>query len=208
MIAVATAALALPASAGAYTAAPGYTASDYATGFPFDAKNHWGPTGVAFDRSDNLYVSDYVDRNVYRFQPGGGVAGPTSLLNYPPIAGGIKGLAFTRSDHLFLARYATRDVVELSQVDGTVVRRVAGGLPCPTGLAADPVSDDLFVSGTCTNKIVRISGFAAGPGKVTTFATPPCCTDGITFGPDGTLYAAASGQVLQIEGTSSSTPGS
>jgi hypothetical protein len=206
-IALVTTALLLPASAGAYTAAPGYSASDYATGFPFDSKNHWGPIGVAFDHSDNLYVGDYTDRNVYRFQPGGGVAGPTTLLNYPPIPGGIKGMAFTRSGHLFLARYAARDVVELSQSDGAVLRRVAGGLQCPSGLAADPISDDLFLSGTCTDKIVRISGFATGPGKVSTFATPPCCTDGIAFGPDGTLYAAASGQVMKIDGTNSSTPG-
>src|SRR3954451_23064292 len=114
MIAVATAALALPASAGAYTAAPGYTASDYATGFPFDSTNRWGPIGVAFDRSDNLYVSDFVNGNVYRFQPGGGVAGTGTLLNTPPLFGGLKGLAFSRADHLFAARGMAHDVVELS----------------------------------------------------------------------------------------------
>jgi hypothetical protein len=195
------------AEASAYTIAPGYAASDYATGFPSDSKNHWGPVGVAFDASDNLYVSDFVDGNLYRFQPGGGVAGTSTLVNYPPLRGGIKGLAFTRSGHLYLARAIARDVVEIDPGSGRVVRRVAGGMDCPTGLAVDPVSGDLFVSQPCAGRIVRISSFASGPGKASTYATPAHGSDGLAFAPDGTLYAASDGRVLQIDGTGSSSPG-
>src|SRR5207248_4124079 len=57
-----------------------------------------------------------------------------------------------------------------------------------------------------------ISNFAHGPGTVTVYAAlgNACCTiDGLTFGPDGTLYAAlsASGTVVEIAGTTSLTPG-
>jgi hypothetical protein len=206
-LAVAAAGLALTAGASAYTTTPGYAASDYATSFPFDSTNGWGPVGVAFDGSDNLYVSDFTTGNLYRFQPGGGVAGSATLLNYPPLAGGIKGLAFTRSGHLYLARSGARDVVEIDPGTGGVVREVAGGMSCPTGLATDPVSGDLFVSQWCTNKIMRISNFSSGPGKASTYATPPCCSDGLAFAPDGTLYSASNGRVIQIDGTGTGTPG-
>jgi sugar lactone lactonase YvrE len=207
VLAVAAAALTLATAAGAYTVAPGYSASDYATGFPFDSTNHWGPIGLAFDGSDNLYVSDFVNGNLYRFQPGGGVADNSTLLNYPPFTGGIKGLAFTRSGHLYVARALAGDVVEIDPGTARTVRTVVGGLSCPTGLATDPVSGDLFVSEACTNKIVRISNFSSGPGKASTYATPPCCSDGLAFAPDGTLYAASNGHVMQIDGTGTSTPG-
>ena len=84
--------LELPGAAGAYTAAAGYAASDYATGFPENAANDWGPIGVAFDRSDNLYVADRADGNIYRFQPGGGTASAATRVSSSPIPGGITGL--------------------------------------------------------------------------------------------------------------------
>jgi hypothetical protein len=207
LAAAAIIAIAVPGAARAYTVAPGYTAADYATGFPYEPANGWGPAGVAFDASDNLYVSDFSDGNVYRFQPGGGQANLQTQLTYPSLTGGIKGLAFTRSGHLYLARTAAHDVVELEQATGRVTRTIADGLKCPTGLAADPASDDLFVSQTCTDKLLRISNFATGPGTVSTYATPPCCSDGLAFAPDGTLYSANATGVVRIDGTRSSTPG-
>src|SRR5690242_2040035 len=96
-------ALACPGLALALTTAPGYQASDYATGFAFAPCCSWGPVGVAFDTSDNLYVSDYVDHQLYRFQPGGGSASPATRVSGAALNGGLKGLAFARG-HLYLAR--------------------------------------------------------------------------------------------------------
>ncbi|MEA2286937.1 MAG: hypothetical protein QOJ21_2980 [Solirubrobacteraceae bacterium] len=202
------AALALPGTATSYTAASGYSAQDYATGFPFERCCGFGPVGVAFDTSDNLYVADAADGHIYRFQPGGGAAGPATRLSASALAGGIKGLAFS-GGRLYLARGKANDVVELNQATGAIRRTVADGIPCATGLAADPKSGDLFVSqGTCTNHILRISDLTDGTGTVTRYASTPCCADGLAFGPDGTLYAASGGNVIQISGTTSSTPGS
>src|SRR4051812_33714001 len=156
----------LAGSAGAYTTAPGYAAKDYATGFPFVARSGFGPIGITFDRSDNLYVSDAADDHVYRFQPGGGLAGIATRLTALPVAGKVAGLAFARDGRLYAARNVAGDVVELDQGTGAVIRTVASGIRCATGIAADPVSGDLFVSqNTCSGTIMRISGFSTGRGK-------------------------------------------
>jgi hypothetical protein len=197
-------ALASPGFALALTTAPGYEATQYATGFPFASCCSWGPVGVAFDTSDNLYVSDYVDAQLYRFQPGGGVAFPATRLTGSALSGGIKGMSFARG-HLYLARANAGDVVEIDQGTGAVVRRVAGGMSCPTGLATDPISGDLFVSQVCANALVRISGLSGGPVHTSTYSAT--AADGIAFAPDGTLYAASGGHLLEIGGTNSSTPG-
>src|SRR5437763_8104213 len=49
--------------ANAYTTASGYVAQDYATGFQAAS---YGPIGIAFDQSDNLYVADSFDGHIYR----------------------------------------------------------------------------------------------------------------------------------------------
>jgi hypothetical protein len=197
-------ALVCPSLAAAVTTAPGYEATPWATGFPFDSTQRWGPVGVAFDTSDNLYVSDFVDRHLYRFQPGGGAASAATRLTGGELGGGIKGLSFARG-RLYLARATAGDVVEIDQGTGGVLRRVVGGLRCPTGLATDPASGDLFASQVCANAIVRISGLTSASPTSRTYAAT--AADGIAFGPDGTLYAASNGRVLKIDGTRSSTPG-
>src|SRR5437763_4317918 len=134
--------LALPGAAGAYSTAPGYQASDYATGFPKSAPNDWGPIGIAFDTSDNLYVADRADANIYRFQPGGGPASDATRLTPSPIPGLITGLAVSPSGDIYLARYGAGDIVQIDPGTGEVIRTVAS-VPCATGLAIDPASGDL-----------------------------------------------------------------
>lgn len=196
----------LPTAAGQYATSSGFSATDYATGFPESAVNHWGPLGIAFDQSDNLYVADTVDGNIYRFQPGGGVAGAATRLSSSPIPGTIAGLVVAPSGAIYLARYSPGDVVEIDPGTGQIVRTVAD-VPCATGLAIDPVSGDLFVSeNQCGSTIYRISGYQHRPGTVSSYTEAPG-VDGLAFDRDGTLYAESDGTVIRIDGTNSSTPG-
>jgi sugar lactone lactonase YvrE len=200
--------LVAPATASAYKAAPGYQAGDYAVDFPSAKCCGWGPIGLAFDESDNLYVADNADGHVYRFQPGGGQAGPATRLTGEPIPGDIKGLAIASDGGVFLARAAAGDVVQIDPATGAVVRAVAAGIACATGLAVDPISGDLFVSqNACGSTIWRISGFASGAGSAAPYAVNLPAVDGIAFGPDGMLYAVSADHAVQIEGTNGRTPG-
>jgi sugar lactone lactonase YvrE len=193
--------LAVASAAGAYSTGSGYLASDYATGFPAGS---YGPIGIAFDQSDNLYVADAVNGHIYRFQPGGGQAVQTNSIDVHPIPGGIEGLAITRDGHIYVARSHAGDVIEIDPGTGQVLREVVGGIAGATGLAVDPDGGDLFVSQNFSgNTIWRISGFATGPGKATAYVSNRHGVDGLAFDRSGTLYAAQEGQILEIGGTSS-----
>jgi hypothetical protein len=188
----------------AYSMAPGYIASDYATGF-LTGPWGWGPIGVAFDQSDDLYVADNVDGNLYRFAPGGGQASPAALVGNLP--GAPEGLAITADGLLYAARSGAHDVVQVDTVTGRIVRRAADNIPCATGVAVDPISGDLFVSqNSCGTTIFRISNFRNAPGTVTRYASL-ADVDGIAFNSDGTLYAEGNGPIYSVTGTTSPTPG-
>jgi hypothetical protein len=189
-----------------YVVGSGYAVSVFAKGFATIPAGTLGPIGLAFDSTDNLFVSDYADGNLYKFGPAGGTAGPGTKVSASPIGGSLAGLTFTADGRLYSARQSAGLVQELSPATGVVLRSVAS-VPCATGIATDPFSGDLFVSdgGGCGGTIKRISNYAAGPGTVSTYA--PGFYDGLAFGPDGTLYAAGSGTVYRIGGTTSATPG-
>jgi uncharacterized repeat protein (TIGR01451 family) len=53
---------------------------------------------------------------------------------------------------------------------------------------------------------MRIRGFASGPGIASRYAGAQDA-DGLTFAPDGTLYAAGPNRILRIAGTNTATPG-
>jgi sugar lactone lactonase YvrE len=208
LLAIAAATVVFPAAAPAYKAADGYVASDFATGFPVADCCGWGPIGVAFDRSDNLYVADAAQGHIYRFQPGGGEASAATRLTSAPIAGGPKALAITPDGSIYLTRYDRGDVVELDPATGRPTRVVVTGIACATGMAVDPLSGDLFVSqNSCGDKIWRVSNFASGPGTAQPYTAGLCCVDGVAFGSDGTLYAVNGGTLMKIEGTDRATPG-
>ena len=194
------------ASAQAYTTAPGWTASDYATGFAHQpGEEGGGPVGLVFDAGANLLVADVASATLHRVPPGGGTADATKIgSGY----GQAAGLAFDKDGRLYMARGNQHDVIEVNPANGAIIRTVVSGLPCPVGLATDPVSGDLFVSNVfCRGgAIMRITGFANGPGAARPYAGTQDA-DGLTFAPDGTLYAAGGTKVVRIEGTSSSTPG-
>ncbi len=178
----------------------GYVAEDFATGLEF-------PVGLAFDSFGNLFVMDHSNGYLYKFRPARGVVSAATRVSANPIPGEPAGLAFSKDWHLYLARQSG-DVIELNQSTGVIIRTVAKDICGATGIATDPVSGDLFVSQPdCSSDIRRISKFASGPGVVTVYASPGAI-DGLTFSPDGTLYAALYPRgIVKISGTNSAKPG-
>ncbi|HEX6715156.1 MAG TPA: hypothetical protein VF066_17330 [Thermoleophilaceae bacterium] len=189
--------------AQAYQTAPGWVASDYVTGF--DHGSDAGPVGLAFDGSGNLLVSAVAAASLHKVPPGGGTAAGTKIRDG---YGQAAGLAFDKNGRLYMARGTQHDVVELNPASGELMRIVVAGLPCPVGLATDPISGDLFVSNVfCPGGgIMRISDFASGPGKTKRYAGTQDA-DGLTFAPDGALYAAGGVRIVRIAGTNASNPG-
>jgi PKD repeat protein len=182
-------------------AGEGFAVTRFAT-FPITCiQGQFGPIGVAFDATGRLYVGLYSEGLIYRFGPSGGVASPATQLNTVPLVG-ITALAFTADGRLYADR-ANGQVLELNPDTGAVLRTVAEGLsPLPHGLAVDPFSGDLFVA---SDGVLGITDFASHPGTVTRFADVG--VDGLTFGPDGTLWGAGGGPVFRIEGTNAAHPG-
>ena len=149
--------LAVPGAASAYTTAPGYQASDYATGFPESAANHWGPIGIAFDQSDNLYVADRPTATFTASSPAGVPPLTPPDSTQAPIPGLITGLVVSRGGDIYLARYGAGDIVQVDPGSGQVLRTVAN-VPCATGLAIDPASGDcLCPQDQCGSTIFRVS---------------------------------------------------
>jgi streptogramin lyase len=204
LVVVVAIALVLPLSTYAQVAA-GYSVTNFVTGFAANGSGV-GPVGMAFDSAGNLYIAEYATGFLYKFGKSGGTASASSQINSTAIPGSIAGLAFSKDGSLYLARQGAGDVVQVDPTNGAILRTVATGLNLPTAVATDPLSGDLFVSEPLAGAVVRITNFAMGSGTATVYATPGF-VDGLSFGPDGTLYAALSGTIGKITGTNSSTPG-
>jgi hypothetical protein len=200
------------APAHAYTAHNGAAATPFASGFDADRRGI-GPVGVAFDPSGRLYVG--AIRNLFAFGPSGGSADSSALVNRSPYARNLSGLAFGLDGRLYAGRYkadGTGDVVELDPRDGAIVRVVAADQPCPLALAVDPLTGDLlFSNAECGRSILRISQPASDKPTVSPFVTG-LFVDGLTFAPDGTLYAAhepdfVGATISAIDGPGQADPG-
>jgi uncharacterized repeat protein (TIGR01451 family) len=206
LVVLTVAALAVSAApASAYTAAPGWIASDYVTGFATPGgTNEAGPLGLAFDSAGNLFVTDISAGTLHKVPPGGGTAEGSQIQSG---LGKPAGLAFGLDGKLYMGRADQARIDEVSPANGNVVRTVVSGLSCPTGLATDPLSGDLFASNKCNGgTTVRVSNPSGSKPSARTYTAQR--DDGLTFAPDGTLFAAADDQrVDRIDGTNSSTPG-
>ncbi len=209
-------------------AAPGFVVTPYATGFSAQSVSAgdvnfgcWGASGIAFDSSGNLYVNEFTTGNIYKFPPGGGVAGPGTLLNSTSLGVTLSGLVFDSSGNLFASRdvttgnFTTGDVIQLDPSTGAILSHVSTGLTCPTALAVDPLTEDLFTDDSCTgagsdnSSIWRISSPATTPSTSVYANLPATPNANLAFAPGGTFYAWADNGVpgvVKVTGTNGPTP--
>ncbi len=193
-------------------AAPGFQVTPYATGF--FAQNLFfgdvnfsgcpGAYGMAFDGSGNLYVAEFPTGNIFKFPPGGGAADKSTLITSTPLGPTLAGMVFDSKGELFASRDATTGnfntgaIFKIDPSTGTILQTVAADLTCPTALAVDPISGDLFTDDSCTGAgsdnptIWRISGQdTATPKTVVYTKLPGTPNANISFAPSGTIYAWA-----------------
>jgi hypothetical protein len=195
-----------PPCGGVATAASGFAVTSFASGFAINGCV--GPVGIAFDHSGNVFISSYTDGFINRFGSSGGVAGPTTRLNSASLGGRCPaGLAFSKDlQHLYVAMQCNSTVVEIGIANGAILRTL-GSVAGATGLATDPLSGDLFVSNPFGGGVYRIANPQAATPTVTLYSNPGS-VDGITFAPDGTIFAKGPGaNIVSIAGTNSATPG-
>ena len=208
-------------------AAPGYQVTPYATGFLEQRTSFLGIVsgcagafGMAFDAHGNLFISDQPTGNIYKFPPGGGVAGPSTLLTKTAIGPFVIGLVINKTGNLFVGRNATTAALAtgvILQVDpstGDTLREVASDLTCPALIALDPISGDIFADDNCSGdgldnpSLWRISDPDSIAPKTTLYATLPTTPNGTeAFAPDGTQYVLlGDSQVAEVSATSGPSP--
>ncbi|MFZ0658421.1 MAG: protease pro-enzyme activation domain-containing protein [Candidatus Binataceae bacterium] len=207
-------------------AAPGFLVTPYATGF-FAQSYAFGDVdftcagayGMAFDSSGNLYVGDGPTGNIYKFPPGGGVAGNSTLLTTTALGQSLAGLVFDSSGNLYASfdttegGFTTGMVLQIDPSTGAQIRTVASNLTCPTALSIDPLSGDLFADDSCHGSgsddtaLWRISNPASESPAVSVYASLPSSPNAnIAFAPSGTIYVWGPGTVAQVSGTNGPTP--
>ena len=141
------------AAAGVW-ASPAQAITYMQTTLPFSGLH--GPSGVAIDRSGNVFVADSSNssnssnsRVVELLAGGGQITLPFSGLNGP------SGVAIDRSGDVFVADTGNRRVVELP-AGGTQITLPFSRLIGPSGVAVDG-SDDVFVTDSLTNRVLELS---------------------------------------------------
>lgn len=141
-----------------------------------------GPTGMAFDASGNLYVSNQIGGNVRRFGPDG-----TDLGNFVAGVSMPWGLAFDASGHLYVAIRGASEVRRYA-ADGTPLGVFAStGLNQPIGIAFDP-HGNLLVANFGDSTIQKFSPTGTDLGVFASSGVSQPTE--IAFDDDGNLYVA------------------
>jgi sugar lactone lactonase YvrE len=141
------------------------------------------PTGIAFDRSGQMYVSSRYEGTVYRVAPNG------TLSTYAESMGVATGIAFDRVGNLFVGdRSGTifkiapdRQIFVFATLEPSIsAYHLAVG-----------AQGDLFVSGPTTSSFDAI--YKIDPqGKVSTFFRGLGRPQGLALDAEGNIYVAAS----------------
>jgi len=202
-------------------AGSGYQITPFISGLPAAASLYYGGANTSCDGANTptftsaatVLVTDNLTGGIYQLGLTGGAAGPATLLNtLTPL---LRSPVYGKDGSL----YATignegGEIVQIDVMTGAIARVVASGLTCPTGLAVDPLSGDLFFDDGCTGggtddpSLYRVidpaDTDASNPTSVVVYATLPATPNGgMAFAPNGTLYAVSG---YQVSGFSSSQP--
>jgi sugar lactone lactonase YvrE len=141
------------------------------------------PLGLVFDPSGNLYVSNYGDRTIVRFDPTGVV--------HPFVSPGVSAyyaLAFDGNLNLYASLYGAHNIEKFDS-NGNDLGPFASNLNGPLGLAFD-TSGNLFVA-TFNDSTIR--EFGPSGNDLGTFANSGLANPyGIAFDASGQLYATNS----------------
>jgi len=188
--------------AAAFTAAPGFSATTYATGFVSGS-----PAGTAFVGA-SIYAVDPTDGWLYR---GTGTA-PITVQRVAQLGSSPMGLT-TFGGSLYVTRQ--NDVVKVDPATGIILATVAtsNDIPCPRAIAAGPVADPALYVSSCGAQrpggfpgatVWRIDTPAVAP-VITPYATnvpQPSTAYGIAVSSDDTIYVAltAQDQIWSIQG--------
>ena len=215
VLAFALIACAAPAAQATYTTAPEYAVSDFALGFTRGGCCNLGPFGIAFDSANNVYVSgDGFQGSLYRFPATGTPPFNAETFNLTPSGATWKdnctrALAFSKTGRLYLAQCSANKVIELDPATGAAIRDVAPVVSAH-GLGTDPLTGDLFVASYSGDAVYRIADPEGTPVVSTYLPSAGGHLDGLTIGPDGTIYVArasgATSSVLAITGTDKPQP--
>jgi hypothetical protein len=211
------------------TAAAGFALTPFATGFAaqnfFYSNVNWGgcpgASNPAFDSAGDVYVSDFFSGKLYLLGPSGGAASSADTL--ATIGQTLGQPAFGKDGSLYVTRGATGSgfssgvVLRVNPDTGAVLQTLATGLTCPTPVAVDPLSGDLFFTDACFGagsdnpSLWRIQNPTSANPTLVVYATLPSTPNGaIAFAPNGTMYVVnnytGAGNVIQVAGTNTPSP--
>jgi hypothetical protein len=209
--------------------ANGYVITPYISGFdagPFFYGNvNWGgcPGGTlpAFGQ-DSIFVTSFKTGGLYKLGLAGGAISSSNLLS--TTAPTLLDPIFGKDGKLYdvfpagASGFSAGSVVELNPVTGNVLRTIAAGLTCPSGLVVDPLSGDLFYNDRCSGAgsndahIYRIQNPGSNTASVMPYVTLPASPNGLmAFAPNGSLYVVtgyggATAPVYRVAGTDTPSP--
>ncbi len=143
------------------------------------------PTGLAVDRSNNLYVADSYIGGIVKYDIGGA---SEAILRGEYTQGGMLGpnaVAFDADGNLFLTNGATHSVVKVLPGDAT--ETVAANLNFPVALTFDR-DGVMYVAQIGSDTVDKVYK----DGTVEPFVKGIRNPTGLAFSPDGTLFVCNS----------------
>ena len=120
-----------------------------------------GPDGLVFDDSDNLYVANFNDNNIFKITPSG------EMSLFASLPGNNSGYITYANGYFYSAGFRSHKIFkislegEVSELAGTGVPGFQDGAPeqaqfnLPNGIAASITGDTLFIA-DAVNRSIRI----------------------------------------------------